>query len=187
VVLHDEWSTFGTRVSYDDWGKDMVIKKDRRVLCLDPETEVPWKKVFVYIPEEGYLSFQIEFPNHRTENLEYRKNLDAFVDASRRALPRVDRLGFNSNPPTGPLSLEPQTPYRETPYCYGAVIGSGRFGTVYRVVDVRDGDIYAAKRFTIPAQNGQLEQQMWLERIRNEYRIMKENTHVSLIPTGDKS
>ncbi len=187
VELHDE-SRYGTCVGHDGQAKQVVIKNDKRLLSYGPGARKQWKEVVIYVPDADSLAFKIEFPNHRVGGGEYRRKLQTFVDNSRTALPSVDGLGLDSNPPTGPISRQSRTPHKLPIYLDDEEIGHGGFASVIRVIDARDGQVYAAKKFKPPlwTQNDnkkrKLEQEDWLKGIKNEYMIMKNNPHVSSTP-----
>lgn len=187
IELHD-MSRYGTCVSHDGQAEDVVFKDDKRLLSYEPGARKQWKEVIIYVPDADGLAFKIEFPNHRVGGVEYRRKLQEFVDDSRRALPPVDGLGLDSNPSTAPLSRQPRTPHKRPNYLDDKEIGRGEFASVIRVIDARDGQVYAAKKFKPPfwtrndSKKRKLEQEDWLKGIRNEYMIMKANPHVSPTP-----
>lgn len=127
-------------------------------------------------------------PNHRVGGREYWANLWAFVEERKIAIPSVSGLGLNSNPSTAPLSRQPRTPHKRPIYLHDGEIGQGAFGQVRRVIDAREGNFYAAKKFKpLPPtrkniKKRKLDEENWLEGIRNEIAIMKKNPHVSGTP-----
>ena len=153
VQLHDK-SRYRTHVGHDGKAADIIIKHDRRILCLEPGGEEIWGKVVVHVPEVGRLAFSIEFPGCRTSSHEYLSRLQTFVDESTEDVPPVDGLRFDSNPSTEPSSRQPQSPTntKDSLFIPDRELGSGQFGTVHRVVDGREGDYYAAKSFTLPVR-----------------------------------
>jgi hypothetical protein len=186
VELYDQ-SRYGTCVGHDGQAKHVVVKDDKRLLSYGPGAK-QWEEVIIYAPDAKRLAFKIEFPNHHVGRDEYWRKLQAFVDDSRRALPSVDGLGLDSNPPTAPISRQSRTPRKLPIYLDDEEIGHGEFASVIRVIDARDGQVYATKKFKPPlwTQNDnkkrKLEQEDWLKGIRNEYTIMKNNPHVSPTP-----
>lgn len=81
------------------------MKDDKRFLYFEPGAKKKFKEVRIYAPDENGLAFDIEFPNHRLGGGgEYWQNLQAFVDDSRKAIPRphlsVVNLGLPVNSPS---------------------------------------------------------------------------------------
>lgn len=181
VELHEN-SRFGTAVGYNGKVKDLVLKDDKWLLSFEPAAKNPWYEVVIHVPDQHGLSFKIEFPNHSIGGQEYLENLSAFVEESRKALPSVSGLvsglGLDSNPSTAPLSGQSHNPSKRPIYFDDEEIGNGAFGHVWRVFDLREGHVYAAKYFT-PQDSKKSD----LEAIRNEVKIMKENPHVSVTPS----
>ena len=91
---------------------EAVLKDDKRLLSFEPGAHEQWEEIIVYVPDDEGLAFKIELPNHRKGGPEYWKNLQAFVEERRTALPPVSGLGLDSNPPTAPISRQPRNPRR---------------------------------------------------------------------------
>ena len=114
------------------------------------------------------------------------EHLRTFVETSRMALPALGGLGLSSNPLTAPISCQPWTPGRPDAWYDGGEIGRGGFGSVSKVIELRDGRLYAVKRFdekapTRPSgKKRRLDEIGWFEGIRNEVDNMKESPHVSV-------
>lgn len=108
VELHED-STFGTAVGYNGEAKDEIRRKNTWILSFEPGRKTKWRDVRIYVPDEAGLAFKIEFPNHEAGRPEYLANLRAFFEESRAALPPLDGLGLESNPPTAAPS-RPRTP-----------------------------------------------------------------------------
>ena len=113
--------------------------------------------------------------------------MKTFFEKCKTAFPSVHGLGLDSNPPTVPLSRQIQTPGPMPPCFDDGKIGRGNYGVVHRYVDTRTGQFYATKKFIAPApaQRGAKKRRLdiaWIEKIRNEINIMKENPHVSFPP-----
>ena len=187
VEVHDN-SSHGTAVGYDNKAKYEVRKKDKWILSFEPGRPPPWKKVVIYVPNAKKLAFKVELPNHTASRPEYMANLRAFLEESKTALPPVSALGLNSNPTTVAPS-QPRTPRQRPIYLKDEVIGRGEFGEVHRSIRARDGDYYASKIFHTPLQNRnsskkrKLDEENWLDKIRNEIDIMRKNPHVSVMPS----
>ena len=185
VELHDE-SRYGTIVSHDGQAMNVVLKDDKRLLSFEPGAHEQWEEIIVYVPDDEGLAFKIELPNHREGGREYWKNLRAFVEECRTALPGVSGLGLDSNPPTAPISRQPRTPRRLPVYYDGGEIGRGEFGLVRKLIDLHGGKIYAVKEFNpkVPTRPSgkkrKLDEIGWLEGIRNEVDNMNKSPHVSV-------
>lgn len=184
VKLHED-SRFGTAVGYSDEAKDKTRRNNTWLLSFEPRSEWRWDDVKIYVPDVDGLAFSIKFPNHEAGRPEYLSNLRAFIEESRTALPPVTSLGLNSNPPTATPS-KPQTPHQCPIYLGYEFLGRGEFGEVRRVINTQNGQFYAAKRFYPPSQSKKshrkrkLDEENWIERIRREIAIMKNNPHVSV-------
>ena len=100
-----------------------------------------------------------------------------------------------------------RTPGDRSIYLYDGILGKGQFGEVRKVIRARDGETYALKKCFPPARprhdtmlRAGTEENAgtraiakcirkrddpvwtrWLERVRNEYEIMKTNPHVSQV------
>ncbi len=200
IELHDDGSRFGTVVSYDGQGKDLILKAGKRLLSFEPEVQEQWKEIIVYVPDEDLLAFRIEFPNHRDGAKEYRKNLQAFLEECRTSILPLGGLGLESNPTTAPMSRQPRTPSKSPVFYYRGEIVRGSFGNVHKLIDMRTGQFYAAKTFRQfvpkrPMNNkrkldektnqeirkiNQEKEKIWWNTIRNEVDVMARNPHVSL-------
>ncbi|MCJ1263721.1 hypothetical protein MMC22_003591 [Lobaria immixta] len=191
VKLHED-STFGTAVGYNDEAKDKTRRKNTWLLSFEPRSQRQWGDIKIYVPNMKGLAFSIEFPNHQAGPPEYLANLLAFFAESRKALPPVTTLGLNSIPPTATPS-KPQTPHHFPIHLNDELLGRGGFGEVRRVINTQNGQFYAAKRFFPPPQSQKsnkkrkLDEDHWLEQIRNEIAIMEENPHVSIKPSSHAS
>lgn len=179
IWLHDYHSTYGTAVGYDDEKKDEVRTNDTWILSYGPGDPKRWEDVTVYA---GGLAFKIEFPNHEAARPQYITHLCEFREQCRTAVPPVEALALGSNPSTAAPS-QARTPSERAIYLEDdEPIGTGQFGEVRKVVKVRDGQCYAAKRFFPPPRKRKrdaVDWSRWLEGIRNEIAIMRNNPHVS--------
>lgn len=143
-----------------------------------------WKNVIIHIRS---LSFLVEFPNHRADEEEFRKNPATFVQGNRAALPSVSGLELDSFPSTEPLSCQRQTPRTRPFYFDDGEIGRGLSGRINRLINMREGIIYAAKIFARPKppppnnKKRALVEDEWLEKVRNEVMLMKDNSHPNIM------
>ena len=185
VWLHDS-STHGTVVSHDGKLKKVILEHDKRLLAFEPGAQKQWEHVIVYVPEPKGLAFRIEFLNHRIAGREYQQNIQAFLKAREMALPCLDGLGlpFDSNPPTMPPSRQHRTLRKQPLQIDDGAIGRGQFGVVHKFIDMREGRVYAVKKFNTEASDRKrkLDQVDWFEAIRNEVKIMTKHPHVSMTP-----
>lgn len=81
---------------------------------------------------------------------------------------------------------QPLTPRQLSIYIRERKLGSNLFGEMNKVIDVSIGAIYARKEFYEPQweKNKERKRQQkkdWLNRVRKEIRIMRKNSHVSMI------
>lgn len=183
LILRDS-STNGTAVSYSDQAKEEVRHHFAWILDLEKE-EGKWK---IEVYTRG-LSFKVELASHKTCKAEYDKNVEDFLQKTRSDLPPLDILGINSHTTTAQPS-QPLTPRQLPIYIRERKLGSGSFGGVDKVIDVSTGAIYARKAFYEPQWGKGRERRMqqkedWLNRVRREIRIMRENPHVSIITHMD--
>lgn len=183
VELH-ETSRHGTVISYDNQGKDVVVKDDKRLLSFEPGAQKQWNEIIVYVPDAKGLAFKIDFPSHRVGASKYRENLRALLEECQTALPSVGGLGLESNPFTASLSRQTQTPSPRSVCFDDGEIGRGEFGLVYKFIDMRVGQFYAAKKFkslALKRRNGKRMKldNSWIDKIRVEVDIMTKNPHVS--------
>ena len=179
VVLRDT-STFGTSVSYDGQAEYEVRQNFTWILSLEPGST---NSLGETVLRPGKLAFRIHFPNHRLGKSEYLSSLQNFINAGRVDLPTVTALGLDSGTTTA-IPSHSRTPGQGPIYVNLSLIGQGEFGAVHRVIDVSTGNIYAGKRFRHPFGNAvkgkrKLDHDKWMNGVRNETSIMKENPHVS--------
>ncbi len=183
LILRDS-STNGTAVSYSGQAKEEVRHHFAWILDLKKE-EGGWK---VEVHLRG-LSFKVELASHNTCKAEYDKKVEDFLKDSRTPLPPLVMLGIYSHATTAQPS-QPLTPRQYPIYICEQKLGSGSFGRVDKVIDVSSGAIYARRKFYEP-QWGKGEKcrrqqnEDWLNRVRREIRIMRDNLHVSLITLLD--
>ena len=186
LILRDS-STHGTAVSYDGQAEKetrhhftwiLDLKKDKG----EGHNENRGRELNVLV--QG-LRFKIVLASHKTCWAEYCNNLESFLDEYRAALPPLGALGIDSYTttarPSGTL-----TPKRLPIYIRERELGSGTFGRVGKVIDVSTGATYARKEFCEPQwrkNEGRRRRQKkdWLDQIRREVRIMKDNPHVSRV------
>jgi len=178
-------STNGTAVSYSGQAKKEV--RHHFTWILDLKRKKGKWEVGVHI--RG-LSFKIELASHNTCNAEYNKNVDRFLQNARRNLPPLDILGIDSHATTAQPS-QPLTSRQLPIYICEKKLGNGSFGEVHKVIDVNTDAIYARKAFYEPqwGENQERRRQQkedWLNGVRREIRIMRENPHVSTITYRDR-
>ena len=183
LILRDS-STNGTAVSYSDQARDEVRHHFTWILDLEKE-EGKWE---IEIHVRG-LRFKVELASHETCEAEYDKKVEGFLEDSRTALPPLNVLGIYSHTTTAQPS-QPLTPRQLPIYIRERKLGSGSFGGVDKVIDVSTGVIYTRKEFYEPQwgkgkERRRQQKEDWLNRIRREVRIMRENPHVSMITLVD--
>lgn len=131
------------------------------------------------------LKFKVELASHETCKAEYNKNVEKFLQKGRTDLPSLDVLGIDSHTTTAQPS-QPLTPRQLPIYICERKLGSGSFGRVDKVIDVSTGAIHAGKTFYEPQwgegqERRRQQREDWLNGVRREIRIMRENPHVSMI------
>ena len=179
LILRDS-STNGTAISYNGQASEEVRRHFTWILDLEKEQgkweiEVNARK----------LRFKVELASHKTCKAEYDKEVQEFLRDSRTALPPLDVLGIDSCTTTAQTS-QPLTPRQLPIYIRERNLGSGSFGRVDKVINVSNGAIYARKEFYEPQwgkgkERRRRQKEDWLDRVRREIRIMRENPHVSMI------
>lgn len=179
LILRDS-SRHGTAVSYSGQAEEEVRHHFTWILDLNKE-EGKWE---VEVHARG-LSFKVELASHKTCKAGYDKKVEDFLQDSRTALPLLDVLGIDSHTTTAQPS-QPLTPRQLPIYIREGKLGSGSFGGVDKVIDVSTGAIYARKEFYEPQwgkgkERRRQQKEDWLNRVRREVRIMRENPHVSMI------
>ncbi|KAI9675746.1 MAG: hypothetical protein M1817_001113 [Caeruleum heppii] len=174
-LILEDFSTYGTAVSYNGQAKDEV--RNRFIWILDLKPNVGRYDVQVHI--HG-LSFKVELATHNTCEAEYGKKVNDFLKDLRTASPPLGGLGIYT--PTADPS-ESLTPKRLPIYIREQNLGSGSFGGVDKVIDMSTGSVYARKDFYEPRR--ETEKEDWLNQISREIRIMKENPHEHIVRVID--
>ena len=181
VFLYDE-SNYGTTVGFEGQNEDFMRRRDQWILSFEPGSPEYWDKVIVTVGRIDGFQFRIEFPNQRACRPEYLKKLRAFAEECKTELP-FGALGLMSKTPSQPGTFCPRPHYIKR-----KLIGRGVFGEVHEVTSSRDGTTWARKTFH-PLPRGdtkgkkrKVEGEEWLEKIKNEVAIMKEISHVSILP-----
>ena len=183
VWIHDH-STQGTAIGCNGQNQKDFRRMEKWILANSPNTLNRLGEITIHA---GGLAVKIEFPNHAAAHPGYIGNLRAFVQKCKDAAKRsndevlaVDGLGLNSECTTQAPS-EAQTPNDRLIYYHGGVIGRGEYGKVIRVTRARDGEVLAAKIFKPSPNKRKLDQvdPAWLTKIRREFTLMEQNTHVS--------
>lgn len=188
IWLHDYHSSHGSAVRYDEHKKDEVRKRDSWILSYGPGQRMHWETIEVYV---SGLAFRIKFPNHNLASPKYMANLRAFRERCKKAVPPIDAVNLNGSNLSTAAPSQDRTPNKQAIYLDIGLIGKGSFGEVNRVIKVRDGLCYAQKKFFPPdslldeskrSKKRTRDTQAWVvwsENIRNEYELMKNNSHVS--------
>jgi len=176
IWLHDYYSTYGTAVGYNRQNEKEVRRKEKWILSFEPGFPSSFGDITIH---SGGLAVKIEFPNHEAADPQYLENLRAFVKKSKKAVLTFNRLGLDSNPVTATPS-HAQTPGERIIYFEEDYIGQGAYGQVSKAIRTRDGEFVAIKKFRAPAnkrKRGSNDPE-WLEMIRREFVIMRDNPHV---------
>ncbi|KAL8935150.1 MAG: hypothetical protein Q9211_004856 [Gyalolechia sp. 1 TL-2023] len=180
LVLKD-LSTNGTAVGYSGQARKEVRRHFTWILDLTNEEGGEWE---IVVNARG-LSFKVELASYQTCKAEYKKKLTSFLERSSTALPPVDKLGIDSYATTAQPS-QASTPKQLPIYISERELGRGSFGRVDKVIDVSTGARYARKEFFEPRwvkneQRGRERKEQWLDQVRREIRIMKENSHENIV------
>jgi hypothetical protein len=190
IWLHDYNSTHGTAVGQNGQNQTEVRRKETWLLAYPPDTPDGFEKTTIHCSS---LAIKIEFLNHRAGKPRYVENLQAFVKKCQEAAegskvdPRgVEALDLDSKPPTQTPSEAP-TPRDRLVYYEVGKIGVGAFGQILKVIKARDGRAFAAKIYN-PSLNRNKRRRSepdpdWLMSIRREFALMRDNPHVSLLPS----
>ena len=196
VYLHDYNSSYGSSVSYNGEARDQVRRHETWILAYEPGRERRWSEVVVHTA--GKLAFRVEILNHHEASpAEYVANLKAFWERCRGTPPSIGRLklgrhrgGSTSSSMASTVAPSTaRTPGDRPIYLYDGILGKGQFGEVRKVIRARDGETYALKMCFPPDRPRAIARSKrkrddpvwtrWLERVRNEYEIMRTNPHVS--------
>ncbi|KAL9606105.1 MAG: hypothetical protein Q9179_000731 [Wetmoreana sp. 5 TL-2023] len=179
LILRDS-STHGMAVSYNGQAKKEVRHNFTWIMDLEKE-EGKWE-IKVHAQK---LRFKVELASHGTCKAEYDKKIEEFLKSSRTALPPLGVLGIDSYTTTAQPS-QALTPRQLPIYISEQELGSGSFGRVDKVINVSTGAIFARKIF-YELQWGMNEERRrqrrkdWLDKIRREIRIMKDNLHENTV------
>ena len=178
IWLHDFYSTHGTAVEYDGQCGLEVRKKETWILAYSPGLPKTFKQIKL---RSGSLVINIEFPGHAQSHPIYIHNLRALAETCMKNVPSLESLDLQSGPSTAAPS-EPHTPSNRPIYYRETTIGKGAYGSVYKVIKVRDGKYYAAKTFDVQSKKRKFGQDddAWVNNIRREFSVMQATPHVSL-------
>lgn len=175
LILRDK-STNGTAVSYSGQASKEVRHDFTWILDLKRE-EGKWE---VEVHVQG-LEFKVELASHETCQAKYNEKVEDFLIYSRTAPPPLDGLELDSHRTTA----QPLTPRQYPIYIRERGLGRGSFGGVDKVINVSTGAIDARKEFYEPQwakgkERRKQQREDWLNQVRREIRIMKDNPHVSI-------
>ena len=137
------------------------------------EKEGKWN-VEVLVPDQDGLAFKVQLASHDTRQTEYNVNVNNFLAASRAPLAATNVLNIKSAESTE-LPSQSLSPGGRPVYVRERNLGSGAFASVYKLINVSTGCVYAGKYFRRSKQR----KAVWLEAIRREIRIMSNICHVS--------
>jgi len=183
VWLHDYYSTHGTIVSHDNQNINLVRRKETWMLSDKPGQRAPFKDIVIKI---GRLEMAIELPNHRIGHSEYVQKLTNYAQKSQQNQIPFNALGLDDSlttkHPTGQW-----TPGEGPLYFRHKKLGQGAFATVYKIIRLRDGKVFAGKYFLPKKRNNKRKHETsdpnWLVNIRREFSILQDLDHVSMKPS----
>ncbi|KAI9842956.1 MAG: hypothetical protein M1837_006693 [Sclerophora amabilis] len=180
IYLKDS-STWGTAVSYSGQAEDEVRR--HFTWRLNHEKDKGDWDIQVHVPTKRGLCFKVKLATHNTCGEEYRHNVYKFLEAGRNALPSVNALGIKSYETTEPPS-QSFSPKQRPVYLRDQELGSGTFGSVYKIIDASTGFTFAGKYFHRRSQRTNSD---WLETIRREIRIMSSIAHEHIVHALDST
>lgn len=185
VWLHDYHSTHGSAIGQEGQHESAVRKKETWILAFEPGPADQFELTTIHL---GNLVVRIQFPNHGVAHPDYVKNLRAFAAKcgprvqTTAQVPNLGELSVKSEMTTQ-AATEAPTVGEQLIYYKRKFLGKGGFGEVHQVVKARDGLVFAAKTFKRSSnkRKGGEELPAWLEKIRREFTLMRDNPHVSYI------
>ncbi|EEH04567.1 serine/threonine-protein kinase [Histoplasma capsulatum G186AR] len=175
LVLRDI-STKNTAVSYNRWGEKYKRRGFKWILNLDNEP----RKISIHLFDGFRLD--ITLPNHASCLKEYYENVNSYVKESQDSVLALGGLNVPSQDPT-----RQRTPLDDPIYFPLRIIGSGTYGTVWKVIDVSTGISYASKKLHSPVDlqeraENQIEAiKTAREEFESEMRIMKYLVHDHIV------
>ena len=151
-LLFTDCSSNGTAVAFN--GQNQWEWRRRFSWILFPDLEAisvvikrGWNTKRDWNTRNKFFQLILKLPDHSSCRQKYRMRVQAYLDASKQAMPPVNQLGVQSETSTA-QSSRPRSPHSSDPiYFREKDIGKGEFGTVYKVVNVSNGKVYAMKRF----------------------------------------
>lgn len=193
-LKHGESSRISSRhfrITFDDQGRlklEAMSKSHSMTVSQDGQAwDQPRKHYFKWILFPGTvikviidetLEFWIELAKHDSCQDEYQKRVQSFLETSRNAIAlnllNIDSQQTTAAPsqPLSPSSLRQAPIYRRL-----EELGRGKFGKVYKVIDVSTGDTYAGKYFYPDTED------KW----KSEVEILKKVSHVSMTVSQQKT
>ncbi|KAL9028236.1 MAG: hypothetical protein Q9196_003370 [Gyalolechia fulgens] len=179
LILNDS-STNGTAVGYSGQAEKEVRRHFTWILDLK-KGKGKWE---IEVNARD-LRFKVELASHQTCKAEYDEKVKEFVEQSSTALPPVNGLGIDSYATTAQPS-QASTPKQLPVYINEQELGRGSFGRVDKVIDVSTGARYARKEFYEPRwgkneERRRQQKEHWLDQVRREIRIMRENSHENIV------
>ncbi|KAL8856088.1 MAG: hypothetical protein Q9178_007283 [Gyalolechia marmorata] len=163
-VVIGEWPAFSRehfRITFNARG-DVILKDTSRFpTSVNYKHEAPSSRNhFTWVLLDDYenihvtlncgkpnqLIFKIERPHNRKHCLsQYEAYREIYLNRERHStLPLMGQLGVESQQPTATVTAS-ESPRQHSIYLKQAKLGAGTFGTVYKVVDVSTGSVYAGK------------------------------------------
>jgi hypothetical protein len=134
-----------------------------------------------------YLQFDIRLVGHDDHRYEYQQRVQRFLSEARNSIDTIDQITFDSPDTTAPAT-QPITPGTEQNPIFLNVelIAQGKFGKVFRTVNVSTGEVYAAKCLIDPpvVNNAKSKSKVKPKSELNwerEIALLKATSHVSMI------
>ena len=153
-------------ISFDDHGRLLFtdFSSNGTAVAFNGQNQWKWRRRFSWIlfPDLKEISVIIKrdwntrnkafrlvlkLADHSSCRQKYRMRVQAYLDASKEAMPPVNQLGVQTETSTAQPSRSWSPHSRDPIYFREKNIGEGEFGTVYKVVNVSNEKVYAMKRF----------------------------------------
>lgn len=200
-IILTAWSGAATTVRINKPSTSVTLDGGRHFLSHGPGAQ-EWQSAFIHIQANPFrrIVLQIQFPNQGHPTREYRENLSIFqqyyqqqkVEQQKQlAVAARDTRSRQKDPVSSKIAEEMYEPYLQKT---GNRLGSGAFGDVDKVVDMRTGKLYALKQskgagdiYTKGELSPDLKMHNYGEScldLQNENSILATLDHVSLFVTS---
>ncbi|KAK2746812.1 hypothetical protein FQN57_002854 [Myotisia sp. PD_48] len=190
IVLED-FSKWGTTVSYDNQAKNEVRRNFKWILDLRKRGGNFWN-VEIHVPNRGGTFFKFKPGIHSSAAREKKHTEgEGRVSDAQGGLSLTEPPTFDANGNSSQLGdaqvVDLFDPKQNPIYLSEKVIGAGSYGIVDVVRDVSTGALFARKLFFKPSGNcDMLERERkhakWKKKVNQEVRILREHPHKHIVP-----